>query len=149
MGCNDFPFGPVLHGLEPRQVGVDFVEDHLIFIAAAGCVRETAGLVSVQGARHVFYCDHNVVLALVSLGFIVLLVFGLCMFCGPDAFGLAENVALMGLLGLGEKLWTFLTLMRGQERYFPWQMDLIHVLFVGKPAASWRYRMAGSMLGSS
>ena len=85
MVCDDFPFGPVLHRLDPHQVEVYFVEDNLIFIAAAGGVWEPSGLVSVQGARHILYCDDNVVLAFVSIGFIVLLVFGLCMFGGPDA----------------------------------------------------------------
>ena len=80
------------------------MEDYLIFVAAAGGVRELGGLVSVQGARHVVYHDDNVVLSFVSLGFIVLHIFGLCRFFGPDALALAAHVALLGLLGLVEKL---------------------------------------------
>ena len=80
------------------------MEDHLIFVAAAGGVREPTSLVSVQGARHVVYCDDNVVMLFFSLGFIVLHIFGLCRFGGSDALALAENVALLGLLRLGEKL---------------------------------------------
>ena len=101
MSCNDFPLILVLHGIDPRQVGVDFLEDNLIFVAAAGGMRELSGLVSLQGARHVVDCDDNVVLSFVSLGFIVLHVFGLCRFGGPDALALAAHVALLGILGLG------------------------------------------------
>ena len=61
-------------------------------------------MVSVQGARHVLYYDDNVVLAFVSIGSIVLLVFGLCMFGVPDALELAAHVVLLGLVRIGEKL---------------------------------------------
>ena len=73
-------------------------------------------MVSVQGARYVLYYDDNAVLAIVSIGSIVLLVFGLCMFGVPDSLEMAAHVVLLGLLRIGENLWTFLTLMRGQER---------------------------------
>ena len=43
-------------------------------------------------------------LAFVGLDFIVSFVFGLCMFGGPDTLALATHVALLSLLGLGEKL---------------------------------------------
>ena len=77
------------------------MEDHLIFVAAVGGVWELASLVSVQGARHVEYYADNVVMQFVSLGFIVLHVFGLCKFGGTDTLALAANVALLGILGLG------------------------------------------------
>ena len=80
------------------------MEDNLTSVAADGGVRELTGLVSVQGTRHVVYRDDNVVLLFVSLGFIVLHVFVLCMFGGPDALALAAHVALLGLLGIGEKI---------------------------------------------
>ena len=103
-GCNDFPFGPVFHGLDPYRFGVNFVEDHLLFISAAGGVRDPASLVSVQGALNVLYCDENVVLAFVSISLIVLNIFGLCLFGGPYALALAEHVALLDILGLRGKL---------------------------------------------
>ena len=46
------------------------------------------------------YCDDYVVLAFLSLGFIVLLVFGSCLFGGPDALELAMYLSLLVLLGL-------------------------------------------------
>ena len=48
----------------------------------------------------------------------------------------------------GKNLLTFLTFIRGHDRYLPLQMDLSQVALVGKSAALWRYLIAGSMLGN-
>ena len=114
----------------------------MIFVAAAGCVRELAGLVIVQGACRVVYRDDNVMLLFVSLGFIILYVFGLCRFGGPDALALAAHVALLGLLGLGGKLIDIFDVDEGPGEAVSFVDGLEPYDFFSKPATPRRYRKA-------
>ena len=114
----------------------------MIFVAAAGGVWELAGLVSVKGARHVVYCDDNVVLSFVSIGFIVLHVFGLCRFGRPDVLALAAHVALLGLLGIGEKIIDIFDVDEGPGEAVSFVDGLEPYDFFSKPATPRRYRKA-------
>jgi hypothetical protein len=59
---NHFSLRFILHGFHPHGVAVDVVEEHLVFVAAAGACWELACLVGVDGGFGLVNCDVNVVL---------------------------------------------------------------------------------------
>ena len=148
LGSNNYPFGPVLRGLYPCRVEVNFVEDYSIFISADGGVR--GGNLPVWSVYKVR--DMSCIMMIMSCWRLLVLVPSSCssLACACLVYLTPWRWPRMWSFWVSselvKKLWTFLMLMRGQERYFPWRMALIHVLFVGKPDSPWRYWMTGSRL---